>query len=234
MQNIPVVGGTKDIAWDRVLAQQPDLLVMDREENTRGMAENSPIPVLATHVLSTTTCAEGLANLADRLDSPVLWNLVGRWRRVEYKLNTRTERARVEEILIPGLVDWVRRPTHPITDVLYLVWYRPWMTVSAATFIGSVMDAVGLGELNRNALTRHGAWDAPPAQSRYPTVELDRFDPDRTLLLFSTEPFPFHRKRSLVEPLPFPSAIVDGEAYSWFGVRTLAFLEQHLGLSPSV
>lgn len=227
------MGGTKDVSWERVLALKPDLLLMDREENTRGMAESSPVPVLATHVLSISSCAEGLALIAKRLDSATLGSLVARWGRIESRLGGRRGHVRGEELRVPGLVDWVRRPTHSITEVLFLVWYRPWMTVSAATFIGSVLDAVGLGDLNRSALTRPGAWDAPPAQSRYPTVELDRFDPDHTLLLFSTEPFPFHRKRSLVEPLPFPSAIVDGEAYSWFGIRTLAFLEQHFGLSPS-
>jgi len=45
------------------------------------------------------------------------------------------------------------------------------------------------------------------------------------VLLASSEPYPFHRKRDALLALDRPVAIVDGESFSWFGVRSLEFLE---------
>ena len=37
--DIPAVGGTKEVNWQRCLALEPDLVVMDKEENTLEMAQ---------------------------------------------------------------------------------------------------------------------------------------------------------------------------------------------------
>ena len=58
--------------------------------------------------------------------------------------------------------------------------------------------------------------------------ELNQFDPAKTLLLFSSEPFPFAKKKSELVNLGFSSALVDGESFSWFGVRSLNFIETQL------
>lgn len=47
-----------------------------------------------------------------------------------------------------------------------------------------------------------------------------------TLLLFSSEPYPFLRKKDVLNPLFAPYAFVDGERFSWFGMRSLRFLEE--------
>ena len=65
---------------------------------------------------------------------------------------------------------------------------------------------------------------------RYPTISLDDYDPSGTLLLFASEPYPFGRRRKDIEELPFASALVNGESYSWFGLRALRFLE---GVAPA-
>jgi hypothetical protein len=63
---------------------------------------------------------------------------------------------------------------------------------------------------------------------QYPQFQPDKLDPTDTLLLLASEPFPFSRLRREIEGMPFPSAIVDGESYGWFGIRSLRFLERHL------
>jgi hypothetical protein len=45
------------------------------------------------------------------------------------------------------------------------------------------------------------------------------------VLLASSEPYPFHRRRESLLALDRPAALVDGESFSWFGVRSLSFLE---------
>jgi hypothetical protein len=62
---------------------------------------------------------------------------------------------------------------------------------------------------------------------------LDDFDRDSTLFLFSSEPYPFARKQSLIRDLEVSAAIVDGERYGWYGIKSLEFLsEVRASLSP--
>ncbi len=87
------------------------------------------------------------------------------------------------------------------------------MAVSRETFIGSIFDHLGLGDK---------MWSR---SEKYPEVDLAQFDPATTLLLFSTEPYPFANRRKEIAKLGFPTALVDGEGYTWFGVRSLRFLQ---------
>ncbi len=90
------------------------------------------------------------------------------------------------------------------------------MLASYETFIGSVLEKL-LGE---NKI--------PPFAEKYPKIEdLKLYDSEQNLFLFSSEPFPFtkFRKDLLLEVRQASVALVDGECFSWFGIRSLEFLE---------
>jgi iron complex transport system substrate-binding protein len=215
VHRIPIVGGTKQLSWHKVEALEADLLVLDKEENTRQIAEASPIPVHATHITGVDTVAGELDRLAERIEAPKLSALAERWRAVA-AAGPLPARDPGE---IPGVSSWIRRPEGPPGRLLYLIWHRPWMAVAPQTFIGSVLTHLGFGD----ALV---AFDRP-----YPELELDDYDRETTLLCCSSEPFPFAKRPQLIRETGFPAAIVDGELYSWFGLRSLRFLEGELGLS---
>lgn len=317
---IPTVGGTKVANWDRVRSLQPDLVILDREENTVAMAEATPGRFLATHVTSFASCADGCRAIAsaleadapDRGDSGLSdsgWHERGRnmpeaprpdtvsdslrtlaktWTQVARSqpgnaigervrphggIGTRTrsrgvtgdrtrspaeherldasdkhatksepvsrtshrrELSNAARNQILGLRRWIREPEKPIERLLYLIWSDPWMAAVPNTFIGAVLNTVGLGDLHRashqTAYDGSAPGDPPPRheQDRYPRVDLDRFAPETTLILLSSEPFPFEQRIDRVRDLPFPMALVDGEAYSWFGIRSLRALQKHL------
>jgi hypothetical protein len=92
------------------------------------------------------------------------------------------------------------------------------MTIAPQTFIGSVLARLGFGA----ALL---SFDRP-----YPEIELESYDRETTLLCCSSEPFPFAKREKLIIDTGFPAIIVDGELYSWFGLRALRFLERELDL----
>lgn len=278
VRTIPKVGGTKDVKWEKVRALAPNLLILDKEENTREMAEASPAPVFASHIRTIEDCAPDLRRLAAAIEEAIevapnnggpiatesrasggtadstrgdraiaasraLVALASRWDRI-----AANEARRVGDWDdVPAVLDWIARPCAPpsaSTAILYLIWKDPWMTVGIETFIGSVLSKLGLGGMHARGLeaveshrvrppmgtTIAGVERPSTAASRYPEVELDALDPEQTLLLCSSEPYPFARKRDKVANLGFPAAIVDGEAYSWFGLRSLQFLEQRLGI----
>jgi hypothetical protein len=87
------------------------------------------------------------------------------------------------------------------------------MCVSADTFIGSMLAKVGF-----ESQLIHFDY-------KYPTIDLTDLDPEVSLVLYSSEPFPIHKKINDLKKLPYASAVVSGENFSWFGVRSLRFLE---------
>ena len=209
IREIPALGGTKELDRSQLEALKPDMVLLDKEENVPAMAEAGPWRTHVTHVEHVRDVAPALRDLARVLSNERLVALAVRWE----KVLSRVVRPRsVREI--PGLLDWVSEPTSEPERVLYLIWRCPWMTVAPNTFVGSMLERVGLGDR------------LPSFPEKYPKIDLADFDPAKTLLLFSSEPYPFAKKRRELTALGFPAALVDGEAYSWFGLRSLRFLEQ--------
>jgi hypothetical protein len=216
-RQIPVVGGTKTIDWDRVRALHPDLLLLDREENTRAMHDESPFEAFATHITSVRDVAPELDRLALRLGDSAgsLRDIAARWSRVATA--PRPPLARWRDL--PGVIEWLRPPDSPaVGPVAYLIWREPWMAIGPGTFIASMLEAVGVSPTLL----------LPPVDGtpglKYPTLQPDSLPRD-AVLLASSEPYPFHRKPDALLALDRPVALVDGESFSWFGVRSLRFLE---------
>jgi hypothetical protein len=116
----------------------------------------------------------------------------------------------------PGLIKWGLNPSEKIEEVLYVIWKNPWMIATRATFIGSVLSRIGFSQVLKVKI------------EKYPKVDLEHFPKNNTLLLFSSEPFPFLKHEKELGDLGFPFAFVNGESFSWFGVRSLRFLTDSL------
>jgi hypothetical protein len=207
---IPVVGGTKQWNLTKVNQVQPDLILLDQEENPKSMSEEHPWPWHATHIEHLSDVAPALTDLADRLRNPDLLGLAQRWQQVAVHSNP----PLTDWTDLPGVLQWGLRPSKPPSTVLYLIWKDPWMCVSRNTFIGSVLEHLGV--------------HVPRFTTKYPSIELNNFDSATTLLLFSSEPYPFLQKQKGLQSLEFPYAVVNGESFSWFGSRSLRFLEKNL------
>ena len=205
---IPVVGGTKNWDWQAIVALAPDLILLDREENARFMSEQTDFPWHATHIRSLADMSPTLNELGERLDSNELTALGQRWGRVADSKAVAWSPSRP----LPGLIEWGRVPVGDVKTILYMIWKDPWKTVSRSSFIGSMLEAVGI--------------TIPKLAEAYPTIDLAEFDPQTTLLLFASEPYPFLNKKEQLSSLAFPHAFVDGEKVCWYGIRSLIFLEQ--------
>ena len=208
---IPAIGGTKN--WDvgRLKDLKPDVIVLDREENTAEMGSTREAPVLATHVCSISDVPEELRRLAKELNLPRLNEMAERYQPL-------LAREPLPISHLPGVIEWVRAPSAKIEAIVYVIWKDPWMAVGRRTFIGSMLELMmgrGMG----------AELEMKYPDMKYPKIDLHSLDPVTTLCLFSSEPFPFTKHRHELEALPFASAIVDGESWSWFGIRSLRFLE---------
>lgn len=213
VQHIPRVGGTKDWNLEKIRSLRPDLLVLDREENPKFMSEGHEIPWVATHVRSLSDMPETLALLNKALQLPSLLDLRERWERVMMGPQAPSSLEPSWDSF-PGLLDWIQKPADEVREIVYMIWKDPWMGISSDTFIGSVLAHLGYKAYLKTYPVK------------YPELKLESFDPKTTLFLFSSEPYPFSRKLALLRELNVPSALVNGEFFSWFGVRSLRFLEE--------
>jgi hypothetical protein len=227
---IPVVGGTKDWNLEKLRSLGPDLILLDKEENPKSMAEEAPCEVFATHVTSVADVARELERLslkfAGEPSGDALMALARRWTRV-HEVTGAPDSMRTVAIdwdSFPGVLEWIHRPSAQKADptrefLAYVIWKNPWMCVGPRTFIASMLSALGWPEER----LWWGAGKSGP--SKYPEFQMDDV-PEEAVLFFSSEPYPFHRQKEELFALGRPCAVVDGEAFSWFGIRSLEFLEK--------
>lgn len=214
IKNIPAVGGTKNWDWDKIVEIYPDLILLDQEENPKMMSEQNVYPWHSTHIQSVQDMPQALAVLSQTLQNEKLEALSKRWQTALLKKQIPLNQSQWNKI--PGLIEWGHQPTAPVKKIVYMIWKDPWMCVSRDTFIGSMLELFGIELRNYS--------------KKYPEISETEFNSElnneETLILFSSEPYPFAKKKSSLQDLKAPHAFVDGESLSWFGLRTLEFLER--------
>lgn len=232
MQRLPAVGGTKDLNWEKLKDLQPELLVLDREENLPWMKEQSPCAVHVFHATSLESMPSELEKLAQRfeVDEPDAFkNLMALAKR--YQMICGQADLPWNFMSVPGGLQKTKRSADFNPDdmerITYVIWKKPWMRVTNETYIGSVMKKLGAGDwLEVDPV------DDVEVAKKYPEFVLDDDNHKTTFYLFSSEPYPFARETTNLEERNLNFALVDGESYSWFGIRSLRFLEaQFVGYS---
>ncbi len=202
-----VVGGTKTIKLDKIVALRPDLIICNKEENTEEIITQleSVAPVYVSDIIT-------LADMFDFISAcGKLCNLISASQDLIQKI----------QIEITSLKAAIKKESN--MKVAYCIWKNPWMFVGEETFIHELIQLNNFE--NVFAL-----------EKRYPEVELsDEKLKEATHIFLSSEPFPFKQKNVTDLQALFPKAkvmLVDGEYFSWYGSRILKainyFKEQHL------
>jgi ABC-type Fe3+-hydroxamate transport system substrate-binding protein len=149
---LPTVGGTKNPDIEAIVALEPDVVLMDREENRAADAAalaSAGVAVLATDVRGLDDVNPALTQLAEAVganaDLPPL-------------------RARPP---VPG-----RRPA-----VFIPIWRRPWMTVSGSTYGSSILSAAGFDNVFASSPDPYPTVDLEAAAARRPDVVLAPSEP---------------------------------------------------------
>jgi ABC-type Fe3+-hydroxamate transport system substrate-binding protein len=193
------VGGTKTPDVGRIAVLRPDWVLLNEEENRREDAEALRAAGVRCHV---TFPKDSLETAGMVRDIGVALEASEAAERIALDIEERTHRVRAAAAGQPP-VSWA-----------YLIWRKPWMSVSRDTFAHALLAQAG----GRNVFA-----DRP---TRYPQVTPQELaDADPELVLLCTEPFPFEEKHAdeLAERTGLPRArfrIADGEYLSWHGSRT--------------
>lgn len=209
---IPIVGGTKSVDWDKIMSLRPDLLILDRQENPEEFSKRG-LPFWAPDVTNLESLRRALEQLSQLLSSQKLeeWSILANQIR-------QTPNLPAPKGPFPGIQQEIRSWTHLThPQFRYVIWKKPWMEVTRQTYIGSVLAKFGI-ELRMTS-----------SANLYPEFQME-FLSENDVLLFSSEPYPFANEIKELERMGLPSAIVDGEKFSWFGIRSLEFLRANLNL----
>lgn len=217
IESIPAVGGTKNINWNLVRSLKADILILDREENPESMATESDIPVIDTHVVDLPSLQNAFEKLAASLQSPEIKNLAVRLQKI-ISLGPQNRQLDALKLMAAdakkgfqlGDFESTLDFSQPLR-VNYLIWKDPWMTVAGSTFVGSMLRQLGFANRFESS------------EKKYPEISIDELKSG--LNLFSTEPFPFAKKTDFLAEKQLRGILVDGEPLSWFGLRSLEFLE---------
>lgn len=204
----PIMGGTKKVHFDKIRAQNPDIILCNKEENTKEMVleleKIAPVHVSDVEVLS---------------DVFVLIQQYGSLFQVSEKA---AEIINIIKNKATDLQEFISNK--PSKRVAYLIWKKPWMAVGKDTFIDYLLD------FNRftNVFVNE--------DSRYPNIDLESIPVKETeLVLLSTEPFPFQEKHAKKLRQKFKNMeveIVDGEFFSWYGSRLIKAFDYFKRLHP--
>lgn len=187
------VGGTKQLDIESITDLSPDLIIAVREENDRAQVEQlaEQFPVLVLDPVDHTTTLQSIALIGEAVDEP----------------------ARAKDLMTDIEMRLASLKQASGQRALYLIWRKPYMAAGSGTFIGTMLETIGL--------TNAGAG----LSGRYPVLDdaaIEAAAPD--IILASSEPFPFKDKHLAELSERFPDCdirLVDGEAFGWHGVRIL-------------
>ena len=205
------VGGTKTLNTSIIDSLEPDLIIANKEENTR-----EEIEALATRYQVWTSDVMNLESALQMISS----------------IGDLTNRNRQAGEIVTKVREEFQNLTNQLQKVKfkprtgYLIWKDPYITVGGDTFINAMLHACGM----KNAFGH---------LKRYPEIQITQLQEAGAsgselceLLLLSSEPYPFSQKHidELQMHLPKTSIeLVDGEMFSWYGsrlIRAPAYFEQ--------
>ncbi len=213
VQNIPVVGGTKNLKIEEIIKLQPDFVILDQEENKKEMADELQrhgIEMIVSHVTSLQSAAQFLAELALRLKNEDLQILADRYQRLIESKKRLSSELFFQNSLIQSLGH--QNAVIDQENLCYVIWKDPYMVIGEETFISDVFSMLKL------------RLHAPDA--KYPQMEESELK--KYFCLFSSEPYPFEKEFAALSRQGFKSALIDGEKISWYGIRNIKFLESCL------
>ncbi len=188
-----IVGGTKNINLQKILACNPDLIIANKEENVKEQVE-----ALAA------SCNVWVTDVNDLDGALQMIGDIGALTHTEEKAGAIAATTRQQ-------FNNLQRAGRPLKTT-YLIWREPYMTVGGDTFIHDMLTRCGLNNM-------YAAQERYPVTS----IEGIKMNGCELLLLSSEPyPFKQQHIDELQRYLPNTKImLVDGEFFSWYGSRLL-------------
>jgi len=195
--HITVVGGTKQINLEKIKALSPDIILCNKEENTKDIVKSCEL-ICNVHVSDIFTIEDSIELIKQ------YGNIFDRNKKAEDLIIRINEEVNDFKVFIKDL---------PTLKTAYFIWKTPYIVAGSNTFINYLLKINKLENVYEDC-------------QRYPEVNLGESYIDKSVevVLLSSEPFPFKEKHKSVFQDNYPQAkviLADGEMFSWYGSRLL-------------
>lgn len=188
VEDIPIVGGTKNPRLDKIRESNPDYIIANREENKRAHIEELA-EEFDVHVTDIATVEDALITI----------HTLG---------STFGVTGKADQLIEEIQHYFDARPHETKLSVAYMIWRKPWMTVGHDTYIHDVLTHWNLENVFSDK-TRY------PKTS---PEELNERNPDLVLLSSEPYPFKEKHLSIFDEANPgYRTLLVEGEWFSWYG-----------------
>ena len=194
------VGGTKKLNIELIRSLKPDLIIGNKEENTKEDIEllEKEFPVWMSDIHTLEGAVETISQIGELVDR-------------------QPEAGYLNHLINAGFTDLQTLAVQAGIDkkVAYIIWKGPYMVAGRHTFINDILMKNGLTNVIK--------------EERYPETDLNTLallKPD--LVFLSSEPYPFKEKHIEELKLAIPAAkimLVNGEMFSWYGSRLVKAVE---------
>lgn len=190
-----IIGGTKQIHLDKIKELKPDIILCNKEENTKDIVEACET-ICTVHVSDIFTIEDSL-------------ELINQYGAMFNKLDEAKNIVRKIESELKSFRVFIEKKS--TLKVAYFIWKDPWMVAGNNTFINYLL------KLNKFK-------NVYETENRYPKIEFNdaTIFKNVDVVLLSSEPYPFKEKHIKELKVYYPKAnimLVDGEMFSWYGSR---------------
>ncbi|WP_340105130.1 helical backbone metal receptor [Rhodohalobacter sp. 8-1] len=192
VENVPIVGGTKNPRLDKIFEIKPELVIANHEENQKEDIEElaGSLDVMVTDIK---TIEDALLTIYD----------IGKRCGVAAEADALIKKIRTEMNNVPA---------EPQQSAAYFIWREPWMTIGHDTYIHSVLTHWNLENV-------YGEQTRYPKTS---LIELAKKNPELILLSSEPYPFKEKHRDEVEAACPDSRVLmVNGEWFSWYGSRML-------------
>jgi len=185
------IGGTKTLDVNKIISLKPDLIICNKEENTKEQIEEL---MQYSRVF--------VSDVKNLIDNYKMINKVGIITRREEKANLLIEKTKIALKF---------EPTN-IKKSVYLIWKDPYMTIGHDTFIHSILNKCGFENIFKNH-TRYPIIDLEKIHTFNPEYILLSSEP----FPFKEK----HVEEIKTKNPNSKVILIDGEAFSWYGSRLM-------------
>jgi iron complex transport system substrate-binding protein len=160
-----IVGGTKQVNYEKIIELQPDIIIANKEENTLEIVAELRkfVPVWVTNILSVED------NLKMISDFGQIFNCCTESQKWIDKIN----------FALHDFKNFVEN--QPVRKAAYFIWKNPYMVAGSDTYINEMLKLNNFS----NIYDLHTA--------RYPEIDISKIqqEGDPEIVFLSSEPFPF-------------------------------------------
>jgi len=192
VKNVPTVAGTKDIKLDAIHAVKPDLIIVEKEENTEEIVKilEKFYPVFVAEVQSVDDAYRMILDLGDVTDR-------------------KSEAEKLQEKIQN---QFQLLPKANGKRAAYVIWKKPYMVVGKDTYIQTVLEKIGFV----NPFTTYEGRYPTVSEEDFLNANLDYI-----LLASEPYPFKEKHQAEFLKFSPSAQVLnIDGEMF-WYGPKML-------------